>query len=659
MTTNGDTNRIWTIGGEAVRGLGSYHKSLPHNEFGEVDAAAFAAFVAATRGDGRGFAHVPQGNARIVCEKDNAAGMDRSAQSAAQRARPTQEDESGGGNSDDDVEDDDPFDPTKCKVHPAAQFTNPQAGLSTDQLTAPPSAFSMPPAPRVMSHTTAAEMVELYWMALLRDQDLCGENPGSGSFTFDQAAAEIEMCFRKALETDGPGDRFQLGVDVPGRSDKFCGFDAKTVFRLGLPGDEFGPMISQFFVRPVAFGTQRIDQRQRPYKAGRNYLVKFGDWLKAQSSGRDRHGQAYSKANEHDASQYENHERYICTMRDLARFVNKDALHQAYFNAALILLSGGGLWPRGNPYFDFNVDPDSIVDDIEKGPLADREAGFGVLGGPHILALVSEVATRALKIVWQQKWQQHLRLRPEAYGGLVHVQEMGALKDGVQTKRAYGLPSWLPGTDAAQAVKNMKGTYLLPMAFSPGSPTHPAYGAGHATVAGACVTVLKAFFHTYTTKADGTDDVVKFTTLKERGEPFGKPTPISCWCPHLPSTAAATGRGRGTDGGPKIENNRKPLKFDQADLTIEGELNKLAQNVAMGRSMGGVHWRTDNTRSLVLGEAIAAGFLADITTDANERPSFTFRTFARKDDGNPKRVVIEGGRIYVDGIEKSRPASAL
>src|SRR5438067_1254408 len=39
-----------------------------------------------------------------------------------------------------------------------------------------------------------------------------------------------------------------------------------------------------------------------------------------------------------------------------------------------------------------------------------------------------------------------------------------------------------------------KGTYLLPMEFAEGSPIHPSYGAGHATVAGACATVLKAFF---------------------------------------------------------------------------------------------------------------------------------------------------------------------
>lgn len=42
--------------------------------------------------------------------------------------------------------------------------------------------------------------------------------------------------------------------------------------------------------------------------------------------------------------------------------------------------------------------------------------------------------------------------------------------------------------------------------------------------------------------------------------------------------------------------------YPQDDLTLEGELNKLASNVAMGRTMGGVHWRSDNTRSLNLGK---------------------------------------------------------
>ena len=273
-----------------------------------------------------------------------------------------------------------------------------------------------------------------------------------------------------------------------------------------------------------------------------------------------------------------------------------------------------------------------------------------MLGGPHILALVSEVATRALKVVWQQKWQQHLRLRPEAYGGLVHVQNAGVSG----TKRDYGLPDWLVGTEAAKCVKKAYKGYLLPMAFTPGSPTHPAYGAGHATVAGACVTVLKAFFLTFVTDSAGNDRPIPFCTLVERSEPYNPKSPIISYCANLDLNDPEE-----CMGVKKFDNRVKLPKDVAASLTIEGELNKLAQNVAMGRTMGGVHWRTDNARSLVLGEALAAGILADITTDANEKPSFTFRTFARRADGLPKKVLIERGRIYVDGVERTIPTGML
>jgi hypothetical protein len=99
--------------------------------------------------------------------------------------------------------------------------------------------------------------------------------------------------------------------------------------------------------------------------------------------------------------------------------------------------------------------------------------------------------------------------------------------------------------------------------------------------------------------------------------------------------------------------------FETRQLTIEGELNKLAQNVAMGRSMGGVHWRTDNARSLALGEAIAARILCDITVDAAEHPTFTFRTFARNAGGQPRTVVISNGAIRVDGNGVAGDVSAL
>lgn len=575
MANNGDTQREFQVSGQKVHGLGSFHKTLPHDRYGEVDQNAFQTLVAAAQGDGSGFASVPRG--------------------AGNRTAP---------------------------------FTNPQGGLADDQLTHHPASYSMPPAPQVLSVTTAAEMTELYWMALLRDVPF---DKFEADARVVAAAAEVDARFREAVGDTGDAGALKTGVDVPGAAGTFAGVTPKNLFRLGLPGEEIGPLVSQFFLRDIHFGTQIIDQRERPYKKERNYLTEFAKWLDAQNSGRDQAGQDYSHANEDSADNFETKTRYISTPRDLARFVNKDALHQAYFNAALLLLSGGAEWTPGNPY---------------TGRLSPREAGFGVLGGPHILALVSEVATRALKVVWNQKWQVNLRLRPEAYGGLVHVQNLGI--GGAGGKRPYGLPAWVAQTEAARRVKAEGQSLLLPMAFTPGSPVHPSYGAGHATVAGICVTILKAYFKTFTVNAQGQDVPVLFKTLTERAAPYGAGQPIQSY------VTGVVGAAGGDEGV------RTPLPAAVANkLTIEGELNKLAMNVAMGRSIGGVHWRTDNTRSLVLGEAVAAEILADITTDANERPTFEFRTFARRADGKPKKVTIRQGRIFVDGALVDTHGSAL
>ncbi len=534
MSSNGDTYRVFRVNGKPVRGLGSFHKTLKHDKFGEVDVVHFEKFVSACEGNSQ-FRDVPP-------SRDG-----------------------------------------------AARLTNPQAGLAHDRLTRHPSTYSMPPAPTVLSTTSAAEMTELYWMALLRD------------LSFDQfdsdpsiaiAAKEMNDLYKKATDDRSDPGHLMTGVDVPGSVGMFSKITPQNLFRMGLPGEEFGPLVSQFFIRDLSFGTQTITQRQTPYKSYLNFLTDFPSWLEAQNSGKDINGQAYPQSNEHSEDNYESKVRYIGTMRDLARFVNKDALHQAYFNAALLLLSGGAKWNYGNPYGD-----------MPRGDFGTREAGFGTLGGPHILALVSEVATRALKIVWNQKWQVHLRLRPEAYGGLVHVQNQGV--GPRKEKRSYGLPAWVAKTEAAARVRDDCRSLLLPMAFTAGSPTHPAYGAGHATVAGACVTILKAYFQTFD-RIDGQVRPKPLSELGERTRPYGAAGEFTCY---------QTGKA------PNEDEVRFTLPSSiSSQLTIEGELNKLASNVALGRSMGGVHWRTDNTRSLMLGEAIAAHVLADITVDLNEKP---------------------------------------
>ena len=63
-------------------------------------------------------------------------------------------------------------------------------------------------------------------------------------------------------------------------------------------------------------------------------------------------------------------------------------------------------------------------------------------------------------------------------------------------------------------------------------------------------------------------------------------------------------------------------------LTVGGELNKIAANVAIGRNMAGVHWRSDYQESLLLGETLAISILRDQRGCYNKDfDGFTFHKF--------------------------------
>jgi hypothetical protein len=49
---------------------------------------------------------------------------------------------------------------------------------------------------------------------------------------------------------------------------------------------------------------------------------------------------------------------------------------------------------------------------------------------------------------------------------------------------------------------------------------------------------------------------------------------------------------------------------DSEELTVGGELDKLAANVGIGRNFA-VHWRSDHTVFVELGEKVAKRFLED------------------------------------------------
>lgn len=483
-------------------------------------------------------------------------------------------------------------------------FVSPLAGRANERLLPYPAAMAMDPAPKVQRESTAAEMVELYWMAILRDLSFAdfAKDPRVAD-----AMSDIRNAFQAAIGSDPNRDlgKLQLKTDLPESSANTLDISLPTLFRCGLPGENKGPIVSQFFLGSAHYGAQLIDQRVRPYKSAggdltKDYLVTYNDWIDAQRRGLDLSGHPYGSSR----PDLECFVRPFLTMRDLATFVNQDALHQAYFNAALILDKGGYATGAGNPY------------------PSKRQAGFVCFGGPHLLSLVSEVAARALKVVWFQKWMVHRRLRPEAFGGLVQMQVDGL---GPTSKRNYDLSSVVLSSNALSVVRSKTGTCFLPMPFPQGSPTHPAYGAGHATVAGACVTVLKAWFK-------GDQEVNLPVDLVSTAD-YDK----------LPPIDSSDTRYYWNTTIRKLPNYVGPA------LTVEGELNKIACNVAMGRSMGGVHFRSDNTRSLRLGESLAIVFLARELADFIDKPSGGQAPYFELNSFDGLQIKITPGAVSING----------
>lgn len=387
---------------------------------------------------------------------------------------------------------------------------NPQAGMAFDMEGPDAHHVTMPPAPRIDSAENSAEMCELYWMALARDVHFSD---------YDSDSTIADACADMSALSDFRGPT-ESGVINPA-----------NIFRGSTPGDLAGPYLSQFLLKKVPYGTLSIAQRQQTVMPGIDYMTDFSSWLAIQN------GVNPATGNATDSTR-----RFIRNGRDLAAYVQIDALYEAYLNACLILLGMGAPFDAGNPY-----------------AASTTTDSFGTFGGPHILSLVTEVATRALKAVWFQKWYVHRRLRPEEFGGRVHQHLVGA--------KNYPIDSEILDSLAVQATFDLYGTYLLPQGYPEGSPLHPAYGAGHATVAGACVTILKAWFD----------------------ESFVLPDPV---------VANADGSDLEPYTGPDV-------------LTVGGELNKVAANIASGRNFAGIHWRSDYWEAVKLGEAVALGILRD------------------------------------------------
>lgn len=434
------------------------------------------------------------------------------------------------------------FDAIVLDASATARLANPQGAFKYDMEGIDSHSTRINPSHSFRSAEIAGEMAEVYWQALTRDVPFSEYDSSSMV-----AAAVADLGQFSAI----PGGAAHGGVS------------SGTLFRGETPGDLAGPYISQFLWQPFNFGPVAVEQRYPSPTPGMNFMTDADNWLNIQRGGTPQ-----------ETLSFESERRYIFNNRVLGEYVHRDVSFQAYLHAALILLSyGGAAIGDGNPYKS----------------MITTQGAFTSLGGPFVLDMVTKAANLALQSAWFHKWRVHRFLRPEALAGRIHFHMMG--------QRSYELHSDILNSDAAERIFSATGNYFLPMAFTEGSPTHPSYPAGHATISGACATVLKGFFN---------EDLVI-------------PNPV---------VADATGDNL--------------LDYTGGDLTVGGELNKLANNIAIGRDAAGVHYRQDGVQGLLAGEQVGLSLLQDQTRTFNERNFEGF--FLTRFDGT--RVRVSDGRIY-------------
>jgi hypothetical protein len=317
-------------------------------------------------------------------------------------------------------------------------------------------ATNIPPAPSVASAQTAAELVEHYWAALMRDVNFTDYATSSLA---TQACADLNsLSYVKSANSQYPypvtPQNLFRGQIVPG------------------DGNVQGPYLSQFMLQPTMLGAQSISQTfQRILsvsQGGADYLTNPTEYLSVESGFPPSFSLSYDPIH-----------RYLRMGRDMASFTHVDALHQSYFVALLVMAGIGTPVNPGNPYIG-----------------SQTQHGFGTLGsaqgGPvDAVGTIPEMATRALKAAWFHKWIVNLRQRPEEVGALLQAR---LTHQNPMPQAAAALSSDLLNSAVLPIIHSQYGSYLLPQVFPEGAPTHPCYPTGHGTVGGACIAALKFFF---------------------------------------------------------------------------------------------------------------------------------------------------------------------
>jgi membrane-associated phospholipid phosphatase len=414
------------------------------------------------------------------------------------------------------------------------------------------------------SDFSAAEMIEVYAMSLLRELTFHHYHHPGLAF-----ASDVDLAVAALKEL---GAAFVWGYP---HYKKYTAADHEVtrdnLFRGPTADDQAGPYLSVFltFAEPPLFPSgcaphvadligagqfaHILSQPLRvPQGKNRDFGISLADYVRLQNS--------------EIPEPYPPHHFYglgpLLTGRNLGELVHVDNAYDHFIRAANILTGNEYPLTRRSPYGE---GPEPYYKNESDGPTLGPGDAYALVGG------VRGVAERA---AWAQKYLVARKARPEVMAALIHL-----AKNGRADLRGCLSPLLFAEHGAVhQLLERVRkfnyhrshgdpahDTYLLSQMFPEASPAHPSWPSGHATIAGACATVLKAIF----------DDCRK---IIDPDSPPGHPQPYR-------------------PGG--------------ATLTVGGELDKLASNIAFGRNFAGVHYRSDGEHGILIGEEVAIHYLQD------------------------------------------------
>jgi len=129
------------------------------------------------------------------------------------------------------------------------KLSNPQAAFTYHLEGGDSHRFGLPPAPSITSQECATETSELYWQALCRD-----------------------VAF---LEYDNSNLIHQAANHL--------GTTPGAVFRGQTRNALEGPYVSQFLLKPIPYGSGKIDQRYRVPLPGADFMTTVSEWSQIQA----------------------------------------------------------------------------------------------------------------------------------------------------------------------------------------------------------------------------------------------------------------------------------------------------------------------------------------------------------------------------------------